>query len=99
MTRAHRVVIAALSIAAVIMLPKWVLQHERAQLLEDRQAAWEEIRRENAVREQENERLREQIRAFSTNGAREERAILQDTDWVRPDEIVVEFRSVGQTER
>ena len=94
MSRPHRVAVGTLCTLILLVLPGWVMRHERADEAEQRRAQLEEVRSQNAELSAENHRMHEQLTGLEEGGDRLEHSVRDRLGWVRDNELVVVFETV-----
>lgn len=96
MTRPHRIFVSIFCFIVLLILPGWVLRHERLAEVETRRAELAALQADNSALRGENHMLHEHILSLSDNGALLEHEVRERLGWVRSTETVVQFPPVEE---
>lgn len=91
MTRPHRIAVGFFCVFALLVLPGWVLRHDRRARVEERAAELDALLSQNQALRTSNQALHEHITSLSDNGDLLEQEVRERLGWVRANETVVVF--------
>jgi len=93
MSRPHRIAVAVLCGLALLLLPGWVLRHQRAEVVHERRGTLQDIEAQNQLLRQTNDELLDRVLKLNEESERMEHEAREHLGWVKPNEVVVEFES------